>query len=290
VRPAADAKGIRLRSTLDPHAAQITGDPERLQQAVWNLLSNSIKFTNKGGLVEVTLRRADPYVEIIVRDTGKGIEPDFLPHVFERFRQSDMSSTRRTGGLGLGLALVKHLVDLHGGEVEAASAGLDQGSTFTVRLPVRAVYTASSEECEPIPAENRESLAGIRALVVDDQQDVRTLLTLTLEGYGAKVWTASSGEEALELLVQQTPADHFDVFICDVAMPDEDGYAVMQKVRALPPEKGGDIAAIALTAYGRTEYRVRTVEAGFQMYAVKPVKSDELVAMIQELTKPAKLV
>jgi PAS domain S-box-containing protein len=284
VRPAADAKGIQLRSSLDPYAVQITGDPDRLQQTVWNLLSNAIKFTPKGGLVEVTLRRADPYVEIVVRDTGKGIDPEFLPHVFERFRQSDMSSTRRTAGLGLGLALVKHLVVLHGGNIEADSAGVDHGATFTVRLPVRAVYTAPPAECEPIETEQqrREALAGVHILVVDDEQDVRTLLTLTLETYGAKVQAASSGKEALELLERQTPAGHFDVLVCDIAMPDEDGYAVMRKVRALPPDKGGDIPAVALTAYGGSEHRMQALEAGFHIHAVKPVKPDELVAIIQE--------
>jgi CheY-like chemotaxis protein len=258
-----------------------------LQQTVWNLLSNAIKFTPKGGLVEVTLQRSGSYVEIVVRDTGKGIDPEFLPHVLERFRQSDMSSTRRTGGLGLGLALVKHLVEMQGGNVEAASAGKDQGATFTVRLPVRAVYTPPPAEREPIEADQqrRESLAGVHALVVDDQEDVRTLLTITLESYGAKVEVASSGKEALELLTRQTPADPFDVLVCDIAMPDEDGYAVLRKVRALPPDKGGDIPAIALTAYGRPEYHKRALEAGFQTYVVKPVKPDELVEVIQGVIK-----
>jgi PAS domain S-box-containing protein len=282
LRLAAQAKGVELQSALDPLAAQITGDPDRLKQTVWNLLSNAIKFTPKGGRVDVSLSRADPYVEIVVRDTGKGIDPEFLPYLFERFRQGDMSSTRRSGGLGLGLALVKHLVELHGGTVEAASAGLNQGTTFKVRLPVRAVYAGSPAEREsPKALRQPDLLAGVDVLVVDDEEDVRDLLTITLESFGAKVQAASSGKEALELLTGQTPNEQFDVLICDIAMPDEDGYAVLRNVRALPPEKGGDIPAIALTAHGRSEYRVRALEAGFQMYAVKPVKPDELVGMIQ---------
>jgi signal transduction histidine kinase/CheY-like chemotaxis protein len=285
-RPAADAKGLELRSKLDPRAAQITGDPERLQQIVWNLLSNAIKFTPKGGFVEVTIGRADPYVEIAVRDSGKGIEPDFLPHVFERFRQGDMSSSRRAGGLGLGLSLVKHLVELHGGKVEVGSAGVGQGATFTVRLPVRAVYAPPTADHELTRAvDEAELLAGVYALVVDDEQDVRALIAITLESYGAKVQTAASGQEELELLAGQTPNEQFDVLICDLALPDEDGYAVIQKVRALPLDKGGDIPAVALTAYGRAEYRMRALEAGFQTFAVKPVKPDELVGMIQAVIK-----
>jgi PAS domain S-box-containing protein len=286
VRPAAQAKGIELRSVLDPLAAQITGDPDRLQQTLWNLLSNAIKFTPEAGRVEINLSRADPCVEIVVRDTGKGIDPEFLPHVFERFRQGDMSSTRRSGGLGLGLALVKHLVELHGGNVEAASAGVNQGATFKVRLPVRAVYAARPAEREyPQALRQPDSLAGVDVLVVDDEQDVRTLLTLTLEHFGAKVQTASSGKEALEVLIRQTPKKQLDVLVCDIAMPEEDGYAVLRNVRTLPPEKGGDIPAIALSAHGRAEYRVRALEAGFQTYAVKPVKPDELVDIIQGVIK-----
>jgi PAS domain S-box-containing protein len=288
VQPAAQSKGIELRSALDPLAAQITGDPERLQQTVWNLLSNAIKYTPQGGVVELTLDRVDPYVKIVVRDTGKGIDREFLPHVFERFRQSDMSSTRRTGGLGLGLALVKHIVELHGGTVEAASAGVNEGATFTVRLPVRAVYAPPQNANRRESAHHREtvSLADVRVLVVDDEQEVRTLLTLTLETYGAKVQAASSGKEAIELLFRQTGDEQFDVLICDIAMPDQDGYAVMRQVRALPPDKGGDIPAIALTAYGRPEYHVRILKAGFQMHAVKPVKPDELIDMILQIYRP----
>lgn len=284
VRPAAQAKGIELQSVLDLSGTQITGDAERLQQTVWNLLSNAIKFTPKGGHVEIGLRRADPHVEIVVRDTGKGIDREFLPHVFERFRQSDMSSTRRSGGLGLGLALVKYLVELHGGTVEAASEGLDRGATFTVRLPLRAVYAVPEQE--PLQAvQPAERLAGVNALVVDDEEQVRSLLTLTLETYGAKAQVACSVKDALELLTRQAPNHRFDVLICDIAMPDEDGYAMLRKTRAIPPEEGGNIPAIALTAYGAFEYRMRALNAGFYAYAVKPVKPDELVVIIQEAVK-----
>src|SRR5262249_47179932 len=226
VRPSAQAKGIRITSNLDPLAGQITGDPDRLQQVVWNLLSNAIKFTPEGGSVELTLKRADPHIAIVVRDNGKGIEPEFLPHVFERFRQADMSSTRRVGGLGLGLALVKYLVETHGGTIEAESAGEGQGATFTVRLPLSALYAAPPEEREALDAmlpARSESLAGVRALIVDDEEEVRTMLTLTLQNYGAQAQAVASGKEALEMLARQTPDDHFDALICDIGMPDEDG-------------------------------------------------------------------
>jgi PAS domain S-box-containing protein len=286
VRPSAEAKGITLDSSLNPLAGQITGDPERLRQVVWNLLSNAIKFTPAGGRVEITLKRDDPHVQIIVRDTGKGIEPELLPHIFDRFRQGDMSSKRRSGGLGLGLALVKHLVELHGGTVEAASAGGGQGATFTIRLPLRAVYTAplpEREQRQAIRPTEAQSLAGVRVLIVDDEEDVRALLSLTLQGYGAESQAVASGKEALERLSRQTPDATFDVLICDIGMPDEDGYILIRKVRAQPPEAGGTIPAIALTAYGRAPERVRALEAGFQMHVVKPVEPDELVAVILSL-------
>jgi PAS domain S-box-containing protein len=288
VRPSAQAKGIGITANLDPLAGQITGDPERLQQVVWNLLSNAIKFTPHGGRVEIALKRADPHIAIVVRDNGKGIESEFMPHLFERFRQSDMTSTRRVGGLGLGLSLVKHLVELHGGAIEAESAGAGRGSTFTVRLPLRAVYSAPPEERKALDAmlpARDESLAGLRALIVDDEEEVRTLLTLTLQKYGARAQAAASGKEALDLLARQTPEERFDALICDIGMPDEDGYAVMRKVRALPPDKGAAIPAIALTAYGRAEDRIRALAAGFHMHVAKPVEPDELAVVILSLLK-----
>src|SRR5262245_225091 len=286
VRPSAQAKGISVISTLDPLAGQITGDPDRLQQVVWNLLSNAIKFTPHGGSVEITLNRADPHIAIVVRYNGKGIEPEFLPHIFERFRQSDMSSTRRVGGLGLGLSLVKDLVELHGGAIEADSAGAGRGSAFTVRLPLRAVYAAPPEERKELDAmlpARTKTLAGLRALIVDDEEEVRTLLTMTLQQYGAQSQAVASGKEALEMLARQTPEERFDALICDIGMPDEDGYAVMRKVRALPPDKGAAIPSIALTAYGRAEDRIRALAAGFQMHVAKPVEPDELAAVILSL-------
>jgi PAS domain S-box-containing protein len=288
VRPSAQAKGISVISNLDPLAGQITGDPDRLQQVIWNLLSNAIKFTPHGGSVEITLKRADPYIAIVVRDTGKGIEPEFLPHIFERFRQCDMSSTRRVGGLGLGLSLVKDLVELHGGAIEAESAGAGRGSSFTVRLPLRAVYTAPPEERKELDAmlpARAETLAGLRALIVDDEEEVRTLLTMTLQQYGAQSQAVASGKEALEMLARQTPEERFDALICDIGMPDEDGYTVMRKVRALPPDKGAAIPSIALTAYGRAEDRIRALSAGFQTHVAKPVEPDELAVVILSLLK-----
>jgi PAS domain S-box-containing protein len=279
VRPAAQAKDIRLHSSLDPLAGQITGDPDRLQQVVWNLLSNAIKFTPPGGRVEIALERADPFVQVVIRDTGRGIDPQFLPHVFERFRQSDMSSTRRVGGLGLGLSLVKHLVEMHGGTVDARN--MDQGAAFTIRLPLRAVYTpAEPDSPKTLRHKRAKPLNGVLALVVDDEQEVRDLLTLTLKSYGAKVQAVSSGKEALEILSAQKPGEAFDVLISDIGMPDEDGYSLIRKVRALSPDKGGTIPAIAVTAYGSFEHRMRALDAGFQTYAVKPVETDELVADI----------
>jgi signal transduction histidine kinase/ActR/RegA family two-component response regulator len=288
VRPSAQAKGISITANLDPLAGQITGDPDRLQQVVWNLLSNAIKFTPDGGRVEIMLKRADPHIAIVVRDNGKGIEPEFLPHIFERFRQSDMTSTRRVGGLGLGLSLVKHLVELHGGAIEPESAGAGHGSTFTIRLPLRAVYTAPPEERKALDAmlpARGESLAGLQALIVDDEEEVRTLLTLTLQKYGARAQAVASGKEALEMLARQTLEEHFDALICDIGMPDEDGYSVMRKVRALPPDKGAAIPAIALTAYGRAEDRIRALAAGFHMHVAKPVEPDELAVVILSLLK-----
>jgi PAS domain S-box-containing protein len=288
VRPSAQAKGVRLISNLNPLAGQITGDPDRLQQVVWNLLSNAIKFTPENGRVEIILKRMDPHVAIMVRDTGRGIEPEFMPHIFERFRQADMSSMRRAGGLGLGLSLANHLVELHGGTIEAESAGAGQGATFTVRLPVRAVYTVQPEESKaeaaPPPA-GAKSLAGVRALIVDDEEEARLLLTLMLQNYGAEAVAVSSGKDALELLAWQTPDERFDVLICDIGMPMEDGYAVMRKVREEPPDKGGEIPAVALTAYGRAEDRLRALKAGFQMHVTKPVDPDELSVVILSLLK-----
>jgi PAS domain S-box-containing protein len=286
LRPAAQARGIELRSRVAPTVGEITGDPDRLEQVVWNLLSNAVKFTPKGGSVDLTVERDEAHVQIIVRDNGKGMEPEVLDRIFERFWQSDMSSTRRAGGLGLGLPLVKHLVELHGGTVVAASGGTDRGATFTVRLPVRASYVAPAEERLPPPSPSSagaRTLAGLRVMIVDDDDDVRSILALTLEEHGAETVALDSGRDVRKLLAQQTTGRHFDLLICDIGMPQEDGYDVIRKVRVSPPEEGGAIPAIALTAYGRAQDRVRALEAGFQMHIVKPVDPDELMVVIRSL-------
>jgi PAS domain S-box-containing protein len=289
VRPAAEAKQISLSCTLDHEAGQITGDPERLQQVIWNLLSNSVKYTAQGGQVEVRLARVASHIEVIVCDTGKGISADFLPHIFDRFSQNDSSSARRHGGLGLGLALVRHLTELHGGTIEAASEGEGCGATFTVQLPVRAVYTPTDDD------EKREfavegisealPLAGIKALVVDDEPEARELLFYALGQYGASVTTASSAAEALEILKQANGAPP-DILISDISMPEQDGYNLIQEVRAWERSAGRDrlLPAIALTAFSRTEDRLRALMYGFHMHVAKPVDPMELALVIRTLT------
>ena len=286
IQPAADAKGVSLRTKMPEKIGQITGDPARLQQVVWNLLSNAVKFTPQGGRVEARLERIDPYIRITVSDTGKGISPDFLPYVFDRFRQADASSAKRTGGLGLGLALVKYLVELHGGTIEAASAGEDQGATFTVTLPVRAVATPLLED-KDAPATVRSSgeLAGVRALVVDDEDDARELLEAALIQYGAEVVAVSSAAEAYALITETPPQTLPDVIVTDIGMPGEDGYSMMRRVREWERERGAYIPAVALTAYGRSDDRMRAFRAGFQMHVAKPVEPAELAAVITSLIR-----
>ena len=288
-RPGAEVKGICLQVALDPHAGPIRGDPGRLQQVFWNLLSNAIKFTPRGGRVELLLKRVEPYLEVSVADTGEGIAAEFLPHVFDRFRQADASTTRRHGGLGLGLSIAKHLVELHGGGLRAQSSGLGKGSTFTVTLPLAVVPP------EPVPQnETRRpsavpanasvpaagpSLRGVRVLVVDDEPDARALLRRLLEDCDAVVSTAASAAEALERLTAQTP----DVLVSDIGMPGEDGYALIGRIRALGPERGGEVPAVALTAYARPEDRTKAVLAGYQHHAAKPVEPAELVTLVASL-------
>lgn len=291
VRPAAEAKGVRLHSVLDPHAGPVSGDPGRLQQVFWNLLSNGIKFTPKGGKVQVTLGRLGSHVEVSVSDSGEGIAPAFLPHVFDRFRQADASTTRRHGGLGLGLAISKQLVELHGGSIRALSSGANTGATFSVVLPLAAVL--ASDGAGPVDAraggrsstpndvtlDEQLSLHGVRVLMVDDEVDARNLLQRLLEDHGAYVAAAASAEEAFNLLL----IERFDVLVSDIGMPGEDGYAFLKRVRALGSESGGDIAAIALTAYARAEDRVRAIRSGFQMHIAKPVEPVELLTMVASL-------
>ncbi|HEX8774503.1 MAG TPA: PAS domain S-box protein [Pyrinomonadaceae bacterium] len=288
IRPAAEAKGVRLQVVLDPMAGPISGDPDRLQQIIWNLLSNAVKFTPRDGRVQVRLERVRSHVEVTVSDTGMGIEPKFLPFVFERFRQADGTSTRQYGGLGLGLAIVRHLVELHGGQVRAASPGENQGSTFTVELPLMAVQSESSEqEHAAIPTgENFAGLDitgildGLRVLVVDDEEDARVLIATILEQRGAKVLSVPSATEALETLPVLQP----DVIISDIEMPYEDGYALIKKIRELDPKEGGRTPAAALTAYARTEDRMRALLAGFQIHLPKPVDPAELIAVVANLS------
>lgn len=289
VRPAADAKDIRLQSVLDPAAGPVLGDSERLQQIIWNLLSNAVKFTPKHGRVQVYLQRINSHVEIVVADTGQGISAEFLPYVFERFRQANGSITRSFGGLGLGLAIVRQLVELHGGTVHAESPGEGQGATFTVKLPLIAVGPAAiePERVHPtvggsIPFACSSQLDGLRILIVDDDPDMRDLLTYTLEGCGAEVVAAASANEAISALTESSPP--LDMLISDIGMPDEDGYALLHRVRRLESKNGGRIPAIALTAYARTQDRTAALLAGFQFHIAKPVEPAELVAVIANLT------
>ncbi len=285
-RPAAEAKNIRLQTLLDPQAGPISGDPDRLQQVVWNLLSNAVKFTPKDGRVQVRLERVNSHVEIVVSDTGKGIEAEFLPFVFDRFRQSDGSMTRRHGGLGLGLAIVRQLVELHGGIVSVESAGDAQGAAFTVNLPllpirrepasdVPRVHPAAKTE---VPVNHLTELFGVRVLLVDDESDSRDVLKLVLDSCGANVVTASSAAEAFE----KTRSGNFDVIISDIGMPDEDGFSLIGRIRELPGEQG-KIPAIALTAYARAEDRIQALRSGFQMHISKPVESSELIVTVANL-------
>ena len=287
IRPTAEAKGVRLQVLLEPGVGPVFGDRERLQQIVWNLLSNGVKFTRKGGTVQVTLQRINSHVEIVVNDSGIGINPDFLPHVFDRFRQADGSTTRTYGGLGLGLAIVRHLVELHGGTALADSAGDNQGAKFTVRLPVMVANEHPLPEDLKQPAlaevEARDrkpsSLHGLRVLVVDDEIDARTLLSMMLEKCGAQVVAVGSSREGLESIESWRP----DVLIADIGMPVEDGYGLIKKIRKLPKKKGGQTPALALTAYARTEDRVRALSEGYQVHLAKPVDRFELAAVVASL-------
>jgi signal transduction histidine kinase len=292
VRPAADAKGIRLGIVLDRLTGPLLGDPDRLQQVIWNLLSNAIKFTPQGGAVEVRLRQAaaggggPAMAELTVSDTGVGVPPDFLPYVFDRFRQAESTTTRRHGGLGLGLSIVRHLVELHGGTVAVESAGEGQGSTFTVGLPIRAGLEpalaerrSAGAETKPGPVDSPDLLSGLHVLVMDDEEDTRELLTTALEHCGARVTAVASVPAALEALDLARP----DVLVSDIGVPGEDGYSLIRKVRARAAERGGNVPAAALTAYARSEDRIRALSAGFQTHLAKPFDPAELVATIAAL-------
>jgi PAS domain S-box-containing protein len=287
IRPAAEAKGIRLQTMMDSAAGPISGDADRLQQIVWNLLTNAVKFTPKGGKIRVELQRLDSQVEIVVRDSGVGISAEFLPYVFDRFRQADASTTRVHGGLGLGLSIVRQLVDLHGGSVSVQSEGEGKGATFMITLPFVGVIH-HEKDVESVPSTQNEellsfdglpSLKGLKVLIVDDEADTRELIGEVLKECGSEVIISRSAAEALDALEQHKP----DILISDLGMPDEDGYSLIEKIRALPSERGGDIPAAALTAYARAEDRMRVLRSGFQFHLPKPVDSAELVTVVASL-------
>ncbi len=292
VQLAADSKGIQLKVTLHPSARHVVGDSSRLQQVVWNLLSNAIKFTPSGGLVEVRVERGDAYAQIRVCDSGSGISQDFLPFIFDRFRQADSTSTRQHGGLGLGLAIVRHLIELHGGTVQAESPGLGCGAIFTVRIPLAVAHQSAKNQskeskslwqsednngdAKPLP-----SLDGVQVLLVDDDPDSLQILTIMLTDYGAKVQAAASAAEAIEVLQWYKPR----VLVSDLAMPGEDGYSLIGKIRALDEERFKKIRAVALTSYVRVEDRTRALSAGFNMFVPKPVEPADLIAAIANLAE-----
>ena len=289
--PAAESKNIEIKSRFDFPARFILGDADRLQQIMWNLLSNAIKFTPKDGGIEVVLEQIDSHVQIRVSDTGQGISREFLPYVFDRFSQADGTSTRKFGGLGLGLAIVRHLVEMHGGTVEVESAGAGQGTTFTVTLPIKATFDAETATGEALSQEtgggavavSYPNLRDVRVLIVEDDDDARLLLMTIVEKSGAQVMTAASVSEALEAFANFQP----DILVSDIGMPDEDGYSLIRKIRALYPATGEarNIPAIALTAYARAEDRTLALEAGFQMHIAKPVNPEQLLSTLKELAE-----
>src|SRR5262245_3568393 len=291
VRPSAEVKGVALRAVIDAQGAVVFGDGGRLQQAIWNLVSNAVKFTNEGGRIEATLGRSGDQIEITVSDTGIGIEPQFLPHVFERFRQADSAYTRKYGGLGLGLAIVRHIVEMHGGGVSALSPGRDQGATFKIRLRLASASRLPQLEGRQAPSEaprTKERKApeeswrmdGVRVLVVEDDPETLDMLKFVFDERGAEVITAASVSEALDALERFSP----DALISDLAMPDQDGYDLIREVRSREPERGGKIPAVDVTAYAEAEDRIRALGSGFQMHIAKPLDPDELIAVVASLT------
>jgi PAS domain S-box-containing protein len=285
VQTAADAKGIRLEASLDPSLGVVLADPDRLQQVVWNLLTNAIKFTPMGGRVDIRLQRTDAVLRLTVSDTGKGIRPELLPFVFDRFRQGEASTGRQHGGLGLGLAIVRHIVELHGGVVRAESTGDNCGATFTVDLPVNATHVAAvAPEPERRRVESETvgrliNLNGLRVLVVDDEADARELMRMVLRSSGAEVMAAACAEEAFEQVEQWHP----DLLVSDIGLPGDDGYVLIQKLREREAERGRSIPALAVTAYARAEDRTKALSAGFQMHVAKPLEPADFVAAIASL-------
>jgi PAS domain S-box-containing protein len=285
VRQSAIAKNVRIQPMLDSGIGMVRGDPNRLQQVLWNLLSNAVKFTPSGGRVQIVLERVNSHVEISVADSGIGIPVEFLPYVFDRFRQGDPSTTRRYGGLGLGLSIAKSLIELHGGTVRVKSSGENQGCTFVIALPIAYVQSDDSERrrnvraSDPLESIELPELRGVSVLIVDDEPDGRGLIARILEGRGARTTCASNAAEALDALASA----RFDILLSDVGMPDMDGYELIRRVRLLDASRAGPIPAIAITAYARPEDRQRSLLAGFHMHLSKPVEARELIASIAGL-------
>jgi PAS domain S-box-containing protein len=291
VQPAADAKGVRIQTIVDPRVDPVSGDPDRLQQVVWNLVSNAVKFTPKSGRVQVRVERVNSHVEVVVGDTGAGIKPEFLPYVFERFRQGDSGTTRMTGGLGLGLSIVRHIVEMHGGLVQATSEGEGRGATFCVRLPVMIVQPPALTEKRHHPRTNRpmrlaalSDLTGVRVLAIDDEEDALALLRVVLEAAGAIVTTLGSAAAALDQIAAINP----DVVVVDLGMPSMDGFEFIARLRASADGRVRDLPAAALTAFARSEDRTKALRSGFEMHLAKPVDPGELVASVETLVRPSR--
>jgi CheY-like chemotaxis protein len=282
VRPAMEAKDIKIETLIDSSLRLVSGDPDRLQQVVWNVLSNAAKFTPAGGKVEIAVGQNKAHVEIKVMDTGPGIDPTFLPHVFERFRQADGSTTRTHGGLGLGLAIVRHLVELHGGTIAVDNRTDGAGAVFTIRLPLpsgelraESLTTSVFKENQPEPL----GLQGLRILIVDDETDALDLISMELAQHGAQVTGAASAEEALQALKKE----NFDVLISDIGMPQMDGYNLIREIRKQEDGTQKPIPAVALTAYARVQDRMRAILAGYNTHVAKPVEANELVTVVASL-------
>jgi signal transduction histidine kinase/CheY-like chemotaxis protein len=279
VRPTADAKGITIEKYFDSAPAMVSGDGNRLQQVIWNLLSNAVKFTDSGGRVCVKVGRVGGVVEVSVSDTGAGISKEFLPYVFDRFRQADSTTTRQHGGLGLGLAIARHLVEIHGGTINAASRGEGRGATFTIRLPLIAATAAAKAFAEADQhqfSRSQQLLSGLNVLLVDDDEDTLTLMATALKRRRANVTAVSSAGEAIQEITRKRP----DVLVSDIAMPDEDGYGLIKKIRSLETGASENLPAVAITAYAKEEDRERALSAGFQIYLAKPVELTELISVV----------
>lgn len=288
ILPAANAKQIRVQTIVDPGAAPVAGDPGRLQQVMWNLLSNAVKFTPRGGQVQVRVERVDSQVALVVSDSGMGIDPAFLPHLFERFRQADAGTTRERGGLGLGLAITRHLVEMHGGTISAASGGRGTGSTFTVHLPLMIVHpmAATGPRVHPRAASGElkyeiPDLSGLTILAVDDDRDALTMIGEILEVAGARVTGVDSASDALETLKAFRP----DVIIADIGMPQIDGFEFIARLRQSPDPAVREVPAAALTAFARSEDRAKALRSGFQIHLAKPIDPAELMAAIAALAR-----